>query len=124
MPSDSDLLKELDAVLVRYARARLESLLDGQAPSILKQAPVKRSRGKFGADAPQSVKSTKVPSAKLKAANEAKRIAGTKPVACPAPGCKKPGVRRFRNFCSAHAESLGAAEKRKLRAAQKAAAAG
>jgi hypothetical protein len=51
--------------------------------------------------------------------NEAKRIAGTKLVACPVEGCKKPGVRRFSNFCVEHHKSVGKAEQKRLRATQR-----
>ena len=40
-------------------------------------------------------------------------------VECPAPGCKNQGVRTLMNFCVEHNKSLSAAEKKKMRDAQK-----
>ncbi len=51
-----------------------------------------------------------------------RRVAGTKPVACPAPGCQNPGVRPKMNFCNEHADALPKEERQSLRAAQRAAA--
>jgi hypothetical protein len=49
-----------------------------------------------------------------------RRIAGTKPVVCPVPGCENNGVRSKMNFCNDHASSLSKAERLKLRQQQKA----
>jgi hypothetical protein len=49
-----------------------------------------------------------------------RRVAGTKPVACPVPGCQNPGVRPKMNFCNEHADALPKEERRSLRAAQRA----
>lgn len=48
-----------------------------------------------------------------------RRIAGTKPVSCPVPGCETPGVRSKMNFCNEHAASLSKAERIKLRQQQR-----
>jgi hypothetical protein len=42
------------------------------------------------------------------------------PVRCPAPGCRRTGIRAKQNFCAPHAESLGEAERARLRDAQRA----
>ena len=161
MSSDTDILSELDAILVRYARERLQRLLEAEAAPIhgskpavgktaapaakiasakqaapaAKAAKAKAAKAKIAPAkaAPAKIAPAKVVpakpaakpaklDAKTRAINEAKRIAGTKPVACPVPKCAKPGVRRFANFCVVHAESLSKAEKKRLRAAQVAAA--
>lgn len=49
-----------------------------------------------------------------------RRVAGTKPVACPVPGCQNPGVRPKMNFCTEHADALPKEERRRLRDAQRA----
>ncbi|MCS6913931.1 MAG: hypothetical protein RMK29_19985 [Myxococcales bacterium] len=48
-----------------------------------------------------------------------RRIAGTKPVSCPVPGCQNPGVRSKMNFCNDHAASLPKAERIRLRQQQR-----
>ena len=90
---------------------------------VAKPVPMKAMPGKQPAPAKPSAPAQKPAGsakldAKTRARNEAKRIAGTKPVACPVPGCGKPGVRTFANFCIDHNRALGKAEKKKLRAAQ------
>ena len=40
-------------------------------------------------------------------------------VDCPVPGCKSQGVRTLSNFCVEHNRTLAAAEKKKLREAQR-----
>ena len=51
-----------------------------------------------------------------------KRI-GKTPVAvrCPAPGCRREGIRAKRNFCDEHAASIPEAEQKRLRLQQRAA---
>ncbi len=51
-----------------------------------------------------------------------RRVAGTKPVACPVQGCPSPGVRPKMNFCEGHSAELSKEERQRLRAVQKAGA--
>lgn len=48
-----------------------------------------------------------------------RRSAGTKPVACPVPGCAATGVRAKMNFCPEHADSIPRAERERLRSQQR-----
>lgn len=72
---------------------------------------------------PPTAKKAAPPTAKAKPkkskANELKRAAATRPVMCPAPDCKNPGVRRHKNFCVEHYTKLSKSEMTKLRDAQK-----
>ena len=49
-----------------------------------------------------------------------RKLAGTKPVTCPVPGCETPGVRSKMNFCNEHAASLSQADRDHLRQQQRA----
>lgn len=48
-----------------------------------------------------------------------RKMAGTKPVQCPVPGCSSPGIRSKMNFCHGHFGVLSPQERLKMRQAQK-----
>jgi hypothetical protein len=48
-----------------------------------------------------------------------RKMAGTKPVECPVPGCSTPGIRSKMNFCHGHFSVLPEPERLKMRQAQK-----
>ncbi len=52
-----------------------------------------------------------------------RRLAGTKPVACPVRDCESPGIRSKMNFCTEHAGALPKADRQRLRQMQRAGAA-
>ncbi len=60
----------------------------------------------------------RAPEARQPDVSARKRMGGTKPVACPVPGCKNTGVRRHMNFCHEHA-TLPRRQRLRLRAAQR-----
>lgn len=49
-----------------------------------------------------------------------RRLAGTKPVICPVPGCEATGVRSKMNFCNEHSASLSQDDRVHLRQQQRA----
>jgi hypothetical protein len=104
-----------------------------EAKPVAKAATAPRATGKKAPAKPVKKQAAKAPAKGKKApakpakatskANaallEARRIAGTKPVACPVEGCKRPGIRRFSNFCLDHHASVPASEQKALREAQR-----
>src|SRR5438067_1102064 len=90
-----------------FSRTALPTI--AHAPSS-KPAPARAAAGR-----PTKKKAAAKKPGKSLSTNEAKRIAGTKPVACPMPGCNNPGVRRFMNFCVEHHASTPKAEQKRLR---------
>jgi len=99
----------------------MQSLRQTEPPKQLEAAGAKSSAK--GRAAPTKAVA-KEDAARIARINAAKRRASMKPVACPVPGCKRPGVRNAMNFCAVHKKSLPMPEKKRLRALQiKAAAA-